>query len=426
MSKTIVKKTFFWIVSLFFLISVAPPVYSAEVPAGTIISKDNIDKILNDTFEGHSIKDLLTDSLLVRIREWNLKLKIKNSSPQVKDSRYDEATKKFAGTIKYDPATNECSGYQAGNPFPNIAENDPHRAEKLMWSFYYGSRGGNIQKVPHYWLLINGKTGLERIQKWIWLRVQTKGCLQEFSRGESPIIDDRYISKTLFFITQPFDLKGVGLFTLRYDASKLEDTWVYVKSVRRTRRLSGGAWIDPVGGLDMLNDDIWVFNARPSWYKSFKLISKRYVFTVNHDTIHFDKKYKGKKKSFPAVDLDNAPYWNPSTEVEWEPTEVYEIECFPPDYHPYSKKVVYMDTQDPVMYMGDMYDKAGAHWKFVCYTMGPQMGGDGHSVIMSPQGYYIDFKQMHASIHYTSEWNANPPGFNMDDVNLAGLRKAGR
>jgi hypothetical protein len=425
MNKMIIKRIFLSIVALFLFSIVAPAAYSAELPAGTIISKDNIDKIINDTFEGHTIKSLLTDSLLTRIKDWNLKIKIKNSTPQKKDPRYDAATKKFKGTVKYDPATNECSGYQAGNPFPDIAENDPHRAEKLMWSFYYGTRGGNTQKVPHYWLLISGKTGLERIQNWYWLRYYTKGRLNEFSKGESPVVDDRYISKTLFFITAPFDLKGVGLFTLRYDAPKLEDTWVYVKSVRRTRRLSGGAWIDPVGGLDMLNDDIWVFNARPSWYKGFKVLDKRHVLVSANDTFHYDKKYEGTGKAYPAVDLENAPYWNPSTLVEWEPTEVYEIECIPPDYHPYSKKVVYMDAADPMVYMGDMYDKAGDHWKLVFYSMGPKKGEDGYYSIITTQGYYIDYKQLHASIHYTYGWFANPPEIKELDVNLDELKKAG-
>ena len=68
--------------------------------------------------------------------------------------------------------------------------------------------------------------------------------------------DGSILSKTLFFVTAPYDMKGVGIFTVRYDLPKLEDTWVYVKSVRRTRRLSGGAWMDPVDGLDMLNDEI--------------------------------------------------------------------------------------------------------------------------------------------------------------------------
>jgi len=429
MNKT--KKICISIAALFLFIAVAPLVYSAELPAGTVISKDNIDKIINDTFEGHTIKSLLSDVQLMQIRDWNLKIKIKNSSEQKTDPRYIEATKKFKGTLKYDPATNECSGFQAGKPFPDMTADDPDYASKLVWRFYYGARTGNTQYYPHHWLFTNSKTGLERLQEWFWLRYYTKGVLPNFARGESPVVNEEYISKTLFFVTAPFDLKGVGLFTLRYDSPKLEDSWVYVKSVRRTRRLSGGAWIDPVGGTDVLYDDIFIINARPSWYTSFKVLETKHVLVaanqkIRHgDTINFDPKYKGTADAYKSVDVENAPHWNPSTLVEWEPIEVHIIECIPPERHPYSKRVIYMDTRDPVVYMGDCYDKAGAIWKFLLYTMSPYKSHDGFWTFIPYEGFCSDFKQRHASIFYSVGCKIDPPEIKEDDVNLGELRKAG-
>jgi len=388
---------------------------------------------MNDTFEGHTIKSLLTDVILMQIKDWNLKIKLQPLTVQEKDPRYDAATKKFKGTVKYDPATNECSGFQAGKPFPDMTADDPYFAQKLVWRFYYGARTGNTQYYPHSWLLVNSKTGLERVQDWFWLRFYTKGILPRFAKGESPVANEELLSKTLFFITAPFDLKGVGLFTIRYDNPKVEDSWVYVKSVRRTRRLSGGAWIDPVGGLDMLTDDLFMFNARPSWYKDFKVLGKKHLLVAANtpmrfgDTVNYNPEYKNDPvKAFEMVDLENTPYWNPSTKVGWEPVEVYVIECIPPDYHPYSKKVVYMDTRDPVMYMADCYDKSGGLWKFLSYTMTRRDNSDGFACFFPCEGFNIDLKQRHASIFYSRGVVFDDPKIKDEDVTLDELRKAGR
>jgi hypothetical protein len=156
------------------------------------------------------------------------------------------------------------------------------------------------------------------------------------------------------------------------------------------------------------------------------VLDKRHVLAVSNDTpFNYDKKYEGTAKAFYAIDTDNAPHWNLSTRVEWEPTEVYVIECIPPENHPYSKRVIYMDTHDPVVYMGDCYDKAGNYWKFLKYTMAPWKGYDGYYAIITLEGLYLDFKQQHGSIHYAYEWHSNPPGLKETDVNLAELRKAG-
>ena len=396
--------------------------YAAELKENTIISKDNLDQVMNDTFEGHTIKSMLTDAVLMQIRDWNLKIRLAHSQDMKIDPRYIEATEKYSKNVVFDSAKRELTGWSAGIPFPNVSMDDPDAGDKLCYNYYYAPLNGNIQYVPHSWLLIDSKSGLERVQDWFWLRYYLKGKL-----GPNPVEGDgKTLTRTLFFITYPFDLKGVGLFTVRWDDPKLEDTWVYVKSVRRTRRLSGGAWIDPVGGLDMLNDDIWILNARPSWYKQMKLLGKRRILAVAHDKINWNKAKKGTPEEFPSVDLKNAPYWNPSTIIGWEPREVYVIECVPPDRHPYSKRVVYMDTKYPVLYNGDCYDKRGNFWKYINYTISYAKGKDGNWFSPTPIGFYLDFKQMHGSIHYCRDWVSGDTKITSKDVTLGKLRQAGR
>ena len=403
----------------------AASVFAAELPEGTIITKDNLDKIKNDTFQGKTIASMLTPSIEMQIRDWNMQIKLAKTKIVPKAKNWVESTKKYSKDVVYDPATREITNYKAGVPFPDVdVKNDPHAGDKLGLNFYYGNLSGNIQYVPHSWLLIDADSGLERVQEWFWLRYYTTGIYIE---GKPPIEDEKILTKTLFFITYPYDLKGVGLFTIRWNSPKLETTWVYVKSVRRTRRLSGGSWIDPVGSLDMLNDDIWCWNARVSWYPKVEYKETRTILAMCNAEVAWNEAKKGTHEEFPAVDLDNYPHWNPSIKQNtWEPREVYVLDCTPPDRHPYSMRTVYMDVTYPALYIADCVDKRGNYWKYIHYSYGPMKSVDGQTTMVCPQGWYVDFKRRHGSIHYIRSWTNNDPSVTSDDVTLGQLRAASK
>jgi hypothetical protein len=425
---------------------------AAELPPGTVINKANLDKIMNDTFEGKTIRSMLLPSQEYQIRNWALQIKLRHSKITPLPKAFVEATEKYAKDVKFDPKTREVSGWKAGLPFPDISMDDPYAGDKVIWNYYYAHQGGRTQYCPHSWLLVSADTGLERRQDWFWLRYYMKGRLD--GPGKPPVLGDgSMISKTLFFVTAPYDMRGIGIFALRWDSSKLEDNWVYVKSVRRTRRLSGGAWVDPVDGLDMLGDEIWIINARPSWYKSFKLIRKRWILVIANDKVDWVEGAKTPAEEFPSVDLKNWPHWNPALVPgnEWEPREVYEVEGIPPSYHPHSRRVLYSDVHAPIVYIGEGYDKENRLWKYVQYTIGvnnaetakaagvtakgtrrmiPPSSTEEACLGITPEGFYIDFKRRHASHHYDRVWDSNPRVeehlLGPDDVTLGKLEAAGK
>ncbi|MBI5923919.1 MAG: DUF1329 domain-containing protein [Betaproteobacteria bacterium] len=311
------------------IVSLGNSVVAKELPAGTVISKANIDAIKNDTFEGHRVADLLTERTEWQVRSHNLQIKLRNSEPLELDPKYTEATKKYSKNVKYDPKTKEVIGWIAGMPFPNVSPDDPDAGAKLVWNRYLGFPVGDAINYSKFaFLLIDGNTGLERVQHWVLTRYMMKGRLT----GETVEGDGSILSNTLLFATYPQDIKGLGTFTTRYDSPKVEDQWAYIKSMRRIRRLSGGSWMDPIGGTDQLNDDVENWNARPSWYNGFKLVGKRWILAIAHTSAGKGKSTRGswnnvadsKKNTmeeFPYVDLKTAPYWNPN--AEWEPKEVY-------------------------------------------------------------------------------------------------------
>jgi len=394
-----------------------------ELDAGTVIQASNIDQLASDTFEGHTVESMLPDKLAWQVRNYGLKIKLRHSEPLKLDPQMVAATLKYSKDVHYDPKTNEVTGYRAGIPFPDVGMTDPDAAAKLIWNYYYASPVGQVMDFRKFaYLLIDGKSGLERVQHWLLLRYFMKNRVVA---PNSPVEGDGHIfTKTLLFALYPQDIRGLGTFTLRYDSPQLEDSWVYIKSVRRTRRLSGGAWMDPIGGTDQLNDDIEIWNARPSWYKGFKLLGKRWVLAVAHSSFAWNDKGSDNAQQFPTVDLKDKPFWNPVE--EWEPRQVYVIETIPPEGHPYSKKIVYMETQIPRMYFAEAYDKNGKFWKWMNFATMPLKGQDGVQTYVSSLGQIVDFKRMHATIFLSNKVWKTDTSIKADDVSLSTLESAGQ
>lgn len=398
-----------------------------ELTAGMEINKSNIDAVKEDTFEGHKISEMLPERVEWQIRNHNLKIKLRHSEALELDPKYIEATKKYSKSVKYDPKTKEVSGWVAGMPFPSVDTSDPDAGAKLVWNRYLAFPVGDAVNYSKFaFLFIDGGSGLERVQHWAMARYYMKGRLN----GDPVEGDGSVLTNTLLYATYPQDIKGLGTFTTRYDSTKVEDQWAYIKSVRRIRRLSGGSWMDPVGGTDELNDDIENWNARPSWYTGFKLVGKRWILAVAHTTAGKGKSTRGTwnnvpdskrgtSEEFPYVDLKSAPYWNPIG--EWEPKEVYVIEATPPSEHPYGKRVMYMDASYPRIYMQEVYDKKGQFWKFLNFLTDPIVGKDGYVASVSIQGHIIDFQRNHGTVFSTQQVGVNPSDLKAKDVTLGVL-----
>ena len=405
------------------LLAASVPATAAELAAGTVINKDNLDKVKNDTFEGKSIASMLPERLEWQMRNHNLQVKLRKSGSYALDPKMVDATRRYAADVKYDAAKNEVTGYKAGIPFPDVAPSDPGYAAKLIWNFYYASPVGQVMDFRKFaFLLIDQDKGLERQQNWFFLRYFMKNRV---GGANAPVDGDgSEFTRTLLFATYPHDIRGLGTYTIRYDGPQFEDQWVYIKNARRTRRLPGGAWMDPIGGTDQLNDDIEIWNARPSWYQSFKYVGKRYVLAVANGTPAWDESKKGTPDEFPTVDLKSPPHWN--TKDEWEPREVHVIEATPPGEHPYSRKVIYMDTQLYRIYFGEAYDKKGDFWKWMQFNTRLIKGDDGVQTYVSNQGHTLDFKRRHGTIFISHpSWRTNT-ATKASDVTLGKLEAAGQ
>jgi hypothetical protein len=389
---------------------------------GFIITKDNLASVKNDTFEGKTIASMIPDKLEWMINNYDLTIKIAHSKKIEMDPKYVEATKNWSKDVKFNPADRTVTGWKAGMLFPpeSIKLDDPNAGDKVIWNLRAATYGATMDLRDIAWVFLDAKKGFERVQRFQSRRYYMEGRLDG---GPISVGEGNVAQKTYFVATSPQEIRGIGSFSVRYneaDSKKPDDAYAYLKSVRRTRRLSGGAWMDPIGGTDQLYDDWDIWDAWPTKYTSNKLIEKRWIFAIAHSPeMSVDNSQTGKsiEKEYPRIGMSEPPFFNPAKDIEWEPREVYVVEGTPPPEHPYSKKVAYIEVDFPRPYLGYALDRKGEFWKMFIFQNRPDTGDDGYKAVMPVVGHIIDVKRGHAT-NWSSNMKSNPKGVKESDVSL--------
>lgn len=399
------------------------PAYAEEVPEGTVINAKNLGSLLEKTFEGETIQNLISEHFQWQIREKGLTMKLKHSKPHPKDPKWVAATNRNLEEVTLDDATNQVNGWLAGAPFPAIDLQDPKAGIKVMWNMFLGKQQGDSQEYPNTVVaLLNEKTGLERVQKQFVKRVFVRGALR---RGESATEEKRILEKTLTVLTSPLDLKGNGLVLIRYVNGDPDWLLAYAVAARKVRRFSGAFWMDKLGSTDFLTDDLMVLSANPIWYPEFKIIAKKKVLVIAHSKDPFWKpKAATSQERFPLFDLGTPPHWNPVD--EWEPREVYIVEGKTPEQHPYSRKVVYVDAELWTPYLGEYFTPKGQLWKTTIqgYSVFPTQNDPDGKVLWPTWSVLFDFQIGHATILMTDENIRFNTDISPTEINLKAVKRA--
>ncbi|NIV46274.1 MAG: DUF1329 domain-containing protein, partial [Gammaproteobacteria bacterium] len=184
---------------------------------------------------------------------------------------YDAATQQFAGQAKIGPE-NSLENYTAGQPFPMDeidCKGDPQAGAKIIWNFDYRWNGDGSQTRYYYSYWDRGEElplYYEGTSKTVELSHRTEPQYLEKNGGDIFRGEKR---KNAFGVevTAPFDARGIMLMTYRYKDSdkpeaetKNDDTWVYVPTLRRVRRISSAQRTDAVSGTDFTFDDLRSFS----------------------------------------------------------------------------------------------------------------------------------------------------------------------
>jgi len=316
----------------------------ADVSPGDKITDQNVDKV----------KDLVSPGM-----EWCIKrgwpITIGETKRIEWPKAYKEATEKYASQAKLTPDGLDVKNYVAGMPFPQIDPKDPQVAYKIMWNYSYqflttddvdlrnfDADTGSI--ADHGPMSVERHFLLDHFRRLFWT-----GRLYVEPKPEKPNPNGYRAQQGLYPILEPFDLKGVGALGNRYvDSGKQDDSWLYLPSLRRVRRLSTAQRSDALFGQDTDVDSYYGYAGHIAW---------------------MDWKYLGEKDVIGAFHAKNYPVkWHEKVDWAfddvWEKRKVYVLEGVSklPQYA-YSKRVLYIDKEGWVMPFTDIYDRSGELWK---------------------------------------------------------------
>src|SRR5207237_7988630 len=97
-------------------------------------------------------------------------------------------------------------------------------------------------------------------------------------------------------LREPFDLKSVGAVGQRYiDPSKQDDSWLYLPSLRRVRRLSTAQRSDALFGQDTDVDSYYGYAGHVAWM-TWKFIGERELLGpmhAQHYPVKWDRRTEG-------------------------------------------------------------------------------------------------------------------------------------
>src|SRR5215468_5367347 len=291
---------------------------------------------------------------------------------------YKEATEKYAPQVKLSADGLKVENYVAGQPFPNLDPKDPQLALKIMWNYEYGFVNGlddtdlrnfdaDTGSIPQAGpMTVERHFLLDHFRRLFWT-----GRLFVEPKPEKPNPNGYRAQQGLYPILEPFDLKGVGALGNRYvDSSKQDDSWLYLPSLRRVRRLSTAQRSDALFGQDTDVDSYYGYSGHVAWM-DFKFLGERDLLSCYHAT-HYPVKWDDK------VD------W--AFNEGWEKRRVYVIEGISklPQYA-YGKRVIFVDKEAWVIPYSDIYDRSGELWKVWINDMSYRKKAfDGANVIDYP------------------------------------------
>jgi hypothetical protein len=308
-----------------------------------------------DSTNVDEIKHLLSPGLEWCVR-WGFPITVDETKRITWPQAYREATEKYADQVRLSADGLTVNNYVAGQPFPDLDPNDPQYAIKIMWNYEYGfvngmddtdlrnfdaDTGSIAQNGP---MTVERHFLLDHLRRLFWT-----GRLYVEPKPDKPNPNGYRAQQGLYPILEPFDLKGVGALGNRYiDSGKQDDSWLYLPSLRRVRRLSTAQRSDALFGQDTDVDSYYGYAGHIAW---------------------MEWRYLGEKEILAAVHAKHYPVkWHEKVDWAWddvwEKRQVYVIEGTSklPQYA-YSKRVLFIDKESWGIPYSDIYDRSGELWK---------------------------------------------------------------
>jgi hypothetical protein len=299
-----------------------------------------------------------------------------------------------------------------GFPFPEVNQNDPQAAFKIMYNFT--SRGGPVDDVD---VLLN----------IFWVDAKNLNRYVDFagkslayeSRWSGPIANpDEVAGKGLGYGVNPYDVVGLATLGWRYlDPDKWDSRWAYIPVIRRVRRLAASNTSDGFLGSYWSANDAGLFTGKIQYF-DWKLIGSReaivpytlptpkyweqsdrgLVLLSNENAAMMPWPGKNKKFTDSGQHWSGAAWWPVNLHVAKRPVWIIEISAKDP-YFAYGRQILWIDKDLYRAYYKEVYDRAGEYWKTFLLAGGIALSRD--NVFSTPQtdfGVAIDEHQAEANV----------------------------
>jgi uncharacterized protein DUF1329 len=269
---------------------------------------------------------------------------------------YLEATEKYSQQVQLTDNGLKLQNYVAGFPFPRIDVNDPQAALKIMWNYEYKpfvTDDGDARNFDADTGSISNTEPMSVERHFLLDHIRTlfyNGRIFLDPKPELPNPDGVRYKASLHPVLAPFDLKGVGSLSIRYiDPARMDDTWLYLPSLRRVRRLSSAQRSDALFGQDTDVDSYGGYAGQIAWM-DWKFLGEKKILAPFH-AAHYPVQWCKAPGDFAFCD-------------NWEPRDAYVIEGTSklPQYA-YGKRLLFIDKNTYLVAFSDISDHEGALWK---------------------------------------------------------------
>lgn len=389
---------------------------AAELEAGTLIKADNLDSVIDDTFAGHAIADLMPESMRVAVRDAGMVIELRAPTPLQYNERVIAATQAQGSKAGIDD-NRQLTGFTTGLPFPKISQDDPQAGLKLIYNIMRAPWFADaVDFDPMVFLTTTKQGGLSKELRTKYGRLLQAGRLSE----PYALTDDGIVKREMLMFTYPNDVRGLGTLTVQYADGRLPDVYAYIKAVRRVRRLSGSTWADPVVGTDMLTDETFGLNIDPTWYPQYKVTGKRWILASLHSQ-STGARMDAATPEARYAQMSLLPGNGMGFKEAFEPREVWTLEATPPVGHLASRKLIYIDIDPyyPLMHWQEIYDRKGDLWRLLYHSWVTQVRDDGQPGIYPSIIWIPDLQRERATWAYLNPGTARANFSNVDPANYS-------
>ncbi|MEB2344299.1 MAG: DUF1329 domain-containing protein [Deltaproteobacteria bacterium] len=282
---------------------------------------------------------------------------------------YQEATTRNRGKSSIGP-DGSLEGYVAGQPFPMDeidCQGDPQAGVKVAWDLDRRWEGAGVSGHAYYSYWDRGEElplYYEGTARNIWLSGRPEP--QYADQGGDLFRGEKRKLAYGVEVLAPYDAKGIALINYRYKSSqgplaqaRNDDTWVYVPTLRRVRRISTAQRTDAVSGTDFTFDDFGGFFGVVPQYEWQCLGRMDILAPVN-----------SKVRAYPYAKNHNfGPYGLSMADDRWELRKAIKVRLTPRNAdHPYAHKDIYVDENTSEALYSFAYDQKDELWKIIYHN----------------------------------------------------------